>query len=189
MKYTLLFSFLFATAIGSAQVTTTVIQSEPSSISDGPTSEVHWNIANTIALGSVEVGYEYFLDGHQSIGADVLINDVYNYSIGRQAKDFDTNSFQLSYNYYTSPDNNNSEWMITPFLKFRTGEYQKTASDPIIDMSAFILGIGGGYKWNLNDKFVFGPQISVARNFSQEVLDEFNVAVEFNAAFVVGYRF
>ncbi|MEM9687776.1 MAG: DUF3575 domain-containing protein, partial [Bacteroidota bacterium] len=58
--------------------------------------EVKWNIINTIVLASVEVGYEYFIDGNQSVGADVLINDVFNFSIGREAKDFDTHSFQLA---------------------------------------------------------------------------------------------
>ena len=149
--------------------------------------EVKWNIANTIIFASVEVGYEYFLDEHQSVGAEMMFNDTYNLSIGRQVKDFDTNSFQLSYNYYTGASNN--EFVISPFLKFRMGEYQQTATDPVIDMDSFILGVGLGYKWNLNDKFVFGPYATIGRNFSEEVNDEFNVAVEFHAGFGIGYRF
>ncbi|HEY0046365.1 MAG TPA: DUF3575 domain-containing protein [Flavobacterium sp.] len=154
-----------------------------------PQHEVKWNIANTIIFASFEVGYEYFLDGHQSVGAEFLINDVYNFSIGREVKDFDTNSFQLTYNYYTGAEANGSGFVISPMIKFRTGEYQKTDADPVVDMNSFILGIGGGYKWNLNNKFVFGPYINIGRNFSDEVNDEFNIAVEFNAGFLVGYRF
>ncbi len=154
-----------------------------------PKNEVKWNIANTIILGTVEIGYEYFLDGNQSVGAELLINDAFNYSIGRQAKDFDTNSFQISYNYYTSSAGNASGFVITPLMKFRFGNYQKTANDPKVDMNSFILGIGGGYKWNLGDKFVFGPYASIGRNFSQEVNDEFNTPVEFHAGFGIGYRF
>jgi hypothetical protein len=153
----------------------------------GPKNEIKWNIGNTIALGSVEVGYEYFLDDHQSVGAEVFINDVYNFSVGRQVKDFNTNSFAVSYNYYTGT--NDKDFVISPFIKVRTGDYQKTSNDPVIDMDSFILGIGGGYKWNLNDKFVFGPYFTVARNFSGEINDEFDTPLEFTLGFGVGYRF
>ncbi|RTY95833.1 DUF3575 domain-containing protein [Flavobacterium sp. GT3R68] len=153
-----------------------------------PRNEVKWNITNTIVFGSVEVGYEYFLDGNQSLGVELLINDVYNFSIGREYKDFETNSVQFTYNYYTGSENNGSGFYISPLLKYRFGEYQKTPTEPIISMDSFILGIGGGYKWNLSNKFVFGPYINIARDFSQEVTDEFT-AVEINAGFSVGYRF
>lgn len=158
-----------------------------SNLAAQPKHEIKWNIGNTIILGSVEVGYEYLLDEHQSFGAELFINDSYNLSVGRQVKDFDTNSFQLSYNYYTGA--NNKEFVISPFVKFRTGEYQKTSLDPVIDMDSFILGIGAGYKWNMNDKFVFGPYFTVGRNFSDEINDEFDTPVEFTLGFGVGYRF
>ncbi len=155
----------------------------------GKHHEVKWNIASTIFLGSVEVGYEYLIDGNQSVGVEILINDSYNFGIGRDAEDFNTNSFLINYNYYTGADNNNSGFVISPMVKFRTGNYQKSKLDPKIDMDSFILGIGGGYKWNFSDKFVFGPYATIGRNFSSEVNDEFNTAIEFNAGFGVGYRF
>lgn len=151
--------------------------------------EVKWNIINTIVLASVEVGYEYFIDGSQSVGADILINDVYNFSIGREIKDFKTSSFQLTYNYYISNADDGSGIMITPLMKYRFGEYQQTEEDPVINMNSFILGIGGGYKWNFNDKFIVAPFANIARNFSSEVNDEFNIAVELNAGINIGYRF
>lgn len=184
MKKIALSFFLFSTAfIAQAQET---IQTSNTGI---PKNEVKLNIANTIAFGSVELGYEYFIDGNQSIGAEFLINDVYNFSIGRQVKDFDTNSIQFTYNYYTGSENNGSGIVISPMLKYRFGEYQKTDSDPKINMNSIILGIGAGYKWNFNNKFVFGPYINIGRNFSKEVNDEFNIAVEFSAGFGAGYRF
>lgn len=149
--------------------------------------EIKWNIGNTIGFASVEVGYEYIFDDNQSVGAEFLINDVYNMSIGRQVKDFSTNSFQLSYNYYISGRNNSL--VISPLLKFRTGTYQKTESDPEINMDSFILGLQAGYKWIFNDKFTLGPYASIGRNFSDEVNDEFNGAVEFHAGFGLGFRF
>lgn len=151
--------------------------------------EIKWNIASTIFLGSVEFGYEYLIDGNQSVGVEILINDSYNFGIGREAKDFDTNSFLINYNYYLGAEKNNSGIIISPMIKFRTGTYQKSELDPEIDMDSFILGIGGGYKWNYSNKFVFGPFATIGRNFSSEVNDEFNTAIEFNAGFSVGYRF
>lgn len=154
-----------------------------------PKNEVKWNIGNTIAFGSIELGYEYFMDGNQSVGAEILINDSYNYAISRQYKDFDTHSFQLTYNYYTGSENNNSGLVLSPLLKYRFGTYQENEAAPKINMNSLILGIGVGYKWNFNDKFVFGPYLNIGRNFSEKVNDEFSIAVEFNAGIGIGYRF
>lgn len=151
--------------------------------------EIKWNIASTIFLGSVEIGYEYLIDGNQSVGAEILINDSYNFGIGRDVNDFNTNSFLINYNYYTGAEKNNSGFVISPMIKYRSGNYQKSSLDPKINMDSFILGIGGGYKWNYSDKFVFGPYATIGRNFSSEVNDEFNTAIEFNAGFSIGYRF
>lgn len=176
-KYFLLLIFISSSFIASAQS------------KGGSQHEIKWNIASTIFLGSIEFGYEYLIDGNQSIGAEILINDSYNFAIGRDAKDFNTNSFLINYNYYTGAEKNNSGFVISPMIKFRTGTYQKSDIDPEIDMDSFILGIGGGYKWNYSDKFVFGPYATVGRNFSSKVNDEFNTAIEFNAGFSIGYRF
>lgn len=56
-------------------------------------SEVKFNIANVIAIESVEIGYEYFLDDNQSIGAELHINDRFSYNTEKKGKKFDTNSF------------------------------------------------------------------------------------------------
>ena len=149
--------------------------------------QVHWNIANTIAFASVEFGYQYFIDDHQSVGVDFLINDTYNMSFGREAKDFETNSYQLSYNYYTGEAQD--EWVISPFVKMRAGEYQKHEGAPIVNMDSFILGAGAAYIWNLNDTFVFGPTASIGRNFSEDVNDEFKSGVEFHLGARIGFRF
>ncbi|MBD3582042.1 DUF3575 domain-containing protein [Flavobacterium selenitireducens] len=149
--------------------------------------EIKWNIGNTILHASAEIGYEYLIDNHQSIGSEFLINDVYNLRIGRQATDFDTHSFKIAYSYYTG--DRNDAFQISPFIQVRTGDYQKYEDSPKVDMDSFIVGIGGGYKWNINDKFVFGPYFTVGRNFSEEVNDEFNTPVEIGVGFGIGYRF
>ena len=153
-----------------------------------PQHEVRFNILNVIALGSVEVGYEYYLDHHQSIGLDVLINDTYNMSIGRQVEDFNTNSMQLSYNYNISRRDDGSGFIVSPLMKFRFGDYQETSDSPKIDMDSFIIGLGGGYKWSFNNRFVMGPFANIGRNFSEEVTDEFT-KIEFSAGFNIGYKF
>ena len=152
-------------------------------------NEVKWNIGNTIAFGSIELGYEYFMDGNESLGAEILINDSFNYAVSRQYKDFDTHSFQLTYNYYTGSEGNNSGLVLSPLLKYRFGSYQENEAAAKINMNSLILGIGVGYKWNFSDKFVFGPYLNIGRNFSEKVNDEFSIPVEFNAGIGIGYRF
>lgn len=151
-------------------------------------SEIKWNPVNTIAFGAVELGYEYFFDDSQSVGVELHINDVFNWAVNRQAKDFKTTSVVASYNFYTGSDQG-SGIMISPQIKFRGGNYQETSDSPEIDMNSFLLGIGAGYKWNLNGSFVFGPYGMIGRNFSEEIRDEFGTPVEFSVGFSVGYRF
>jgi len=158
-------------------------------------NEIKLNIANTIAIASVEFGYERFLDYHQSVEGVILINDRINYHSESGSRDFQTNSFKLGYNYYFGEEYAASGLYVNPFLKYRTGEFSEeveTASNNnarvSTDMNSFIIGIGGGFKWNFNDTFVLGPFINVGRNFSDEVKDRFS-AIEFNAGFNIGYRF
>ncbi|MFV8225431.1 DUF3575 domain-containing protein [Christiangramia aquimixticola] len=150
-------------------------------------NEIKLNIANTIAIASVEFGYERFIDDHQSIEGSVLINDRINYHSESGSRKFDTNSFKIGYNYYFGEDYAASGLYVNPFFKYRSGEFKEDGVDPV-DMNTIIIGLGSGYKWNFNDTFVLGPFINVGRNFSEEVRDRFS-AVEFNAGFNIGYRF
>ncbi|CAL68343.1 autotransporter outer membrane beta-barrel domain-containing protein [Christiangramia forsetii] len=160
-------------------------------------NEVKFNIANTIAIASVELGYERFIDDHQSLEGVLLINDRINYHSEKGSREFSTQSYKLGYNYYFGEDSPASGLYANPFLKYRTGEFSEDAPDAlepefsgdiITDMNTFMIGLGGGYKWNFNNTFVLGPFINIARNFSEEVKDRFS-AIEFNAGFNVGYRF
>lgn len=160
-------------------------------------NEVKLNIANTIAIASVEFGYERFLGYNQSLEATILLNDRINYHSEKGSRDFETNSFKLGYNYYFGEEYEASGLYVNPFLKYRSGEFSEETPDAvepgfagptITDMNSFIIGIGSGYKWNFNDTFVLGPFINVGRNFSDEVKDRFS-AIEFNAGFNIGYRF
>lgn len=161
-------------------------------------NEIKINIANTIAIASVEFGYERFLDYHQSLEGVVLFNDRMNYHSEKGSRKFSTTSFKLGYNYYFGEDEAGSGLNINPFVKLRSGEFSENESisdgtsttqvEVITDMNSFIIGLGAGYKWNFNDTFVLGPFFNVGRNFSDEVKDRFS-AIEFNAGFNIGYRF
>ncbi len=151
-------------------------------------SEVKFNIANVIAIASVEVGYEYFLDDNQSIGAEIHINDRFSYVEETNEKKFNTNSFLVNYNYYFNPEDKGSFYAY-PFVKYRFGDHEDARVNEVdTDMNSFIMGLGVGYKWAWNDKFAIAPYVSIARNFSEEVNDRF-MAIEPNAGVSVGYRF
>ncbi|MDT0685318.1 DUF3575 domain-containing protein [Autumnicola psychrophila] len=157
-------------------------------------NEIKLNIGNTIAIASVEVGYEFFLDYNQSIDAQILFNDRMNYHSEKNSRQFNTTSFMLGYNFYFGTESAGSGLYVNPFAKLRTGEFSEVVQvedddvRQVTDMDAFIIGIGGGYKWNFNDTFVLGPYANIGRNFSNEVKERFS-ALEFNAGFSVGYRF
>ncbi|HLW21015.1 MAG TPA: hypothetical protein VKX33_11845 [Cyclobacteriaceae bacterium] len=157
--------------------------------------EVKLNILNTIALGSVEVGYEYFTDSSQtqSIGVEFLINDRFGFNPqGKNGREFKTNSYALSYNFYfVQDDYDPSSFYISPFLKYRVGDFIELDENSLLrttDMNSAIIGIGAGYKWVYNGQLALGPYVSIARGFSKEVAERFS-AVELNGGFSIGYRF
>lgn len=151
-------------------------------------NEIKLNILNTIVQGSVEIGYEYFVDRDQSIGVEYLINDRFGYkSQGEDGRDFQTNSLQVSYNFYFINDVDPASLYVYPFLKYRYGEFFE-AGNPTVNMNSGMIGIGVGYKWVHNDKFAIAPYANVARGFSEEVKNRFS-AVELNAGVSIGYRF
>lgn len=158
-------------------------------------NEIKLNILNTIALGSVEVGYEYFIDSSQaqSIGVEFLINDRFGFSPqGTKGREFQTNSYALSYNFYfIQNEEDPSSFYISPFLKYRAGEFfdlDENSMLRVTDMNSAMIGIGAGYKWVFSGQLVLGPYVSVARGFSKEVADRFS-AIELNGGFSIGYRF
>src|SRR5690606_19038508 len=107
-------------------------------------SEVKFNVLNTIAIASVEVGYEYFLDDNQSMGAEVHINDRFSYADENDRKEFDTNSVLVNYNYYFNPENTGTFYAY-PFVKYRFGEHKDEVKGNI-DRDRLILWLGVRYK-------------------------------------------
>lgn len=103
-------------------------------------------------------------------------------------RDFSATSVLVSYNFYFAGDESGKMY-ISPFFKYRFGEYREVLDNTIsiTNMNSGYIGLIGGYRWNYNN-FAFGPFASVARGFSAEVADKFSY-VEFKAGFNVGYRF
>lgn len=157
-------------------------------------NEVKVNFLNTITIASVEIGYERFFGNDQSVGFEIFINDRFSYAQETQGRKFETNSFALSYNFYFSGKNNSSGYYLSPFFKYRFGDYVKNEDIGGIltkvsyDISSPIVGLGIGYKWLWNEKLTVGVGGTLGRNFSKDVQDLF-VAVEPNANITVGYRF
>ncbi|GGZ35999.1 hypothetical protein GCM10007049_31610 [Echinicola pacifica] len=169
-----------------------MFHAQAQSDSDFNRNEIKLNIMNTILQGSVEIGYERFIDADQSVGVEYLINDRFGYNSQKKNKEFNTSSLLVSYNFYFTQSNMGSGRLyVYPFFKYRFGDFTEPADGGgviITDMNSAMLGIGGGYKWVQNDKFAIAPYINIARGFSGEVQDRFS-AIELNAGLSVGYRF
>jgi len=152
-------------------------------------NEVKLNFLNLILLGSFEVGYERFLSESHSLDFQLHINDRFGYNSQNDGKTYKTNAVQTGMNFYFG-NKPNGRFMLYPFLKFRFGDFEEPATEGVTttDMTAFILGVGVGYKWEVSEHFAFGPYASIARNFSEEVSNRFS-SIEPNAGFSLGYRF
>jgi|SRR5690625_1273341 len=159
-----------------------------------PRHEINLNLVNTLIIGSVEVGYNYFIDYDQSIGLKALVNDRRNFRPERSGSKYSTHALQLNYSYYFGKENPGSGVYVQPMMKFRIGDFKEKYSSSSgsyaqkTNMNAFIIGIGGGYIWNISNSFVFGPYFNIGRNFSKPVKERFSAA-EIYAGFDIGYRF
>lgn len=155
---------------------------------ENPRGEVRWNFLNTIVIGSVEVGYEQFLNDDQSIGVEIHVNDRFGYRSEGSGRTFSASSALASYNFYFH-SNTPGRIYVSPFFKYRFGEFRENIDGvvAVTNLNCAYLGVMGGYKWNFNN-FAFGPFVSVARGFSPEVNARFQ-SIEVKAGFNVGYRF
>lgn len=189
MKKYLLF-FVLSAAISLSANSQQVISSSGTSNPNVGTfdNEIKLNFLNLILMGSFEVGYERFLSDNHSLDFQLHINDRFGYNSEKEGT-FKTNSIQSAMNFYFG-NKPNGRFHVYPFLKFRFGDYEEMGmgANFTTDMTAFILGAGAGYKWEVSEHFAFGPYASIARNFSESVTDKFS-AVEVNGGFSLGYRF
>ena len=148
-------------------------------------NEVKLNILNVIVRPSIELGYEYYLDDNQSVDAELMFLDRFSYWPKKGGK-FSATSFKVGYNYYFD-SSDAVGFYINPFLKTRFGKYKKDGEEDK-NLNAFIIGVGVGYTWVFNSKFVVAPYANIARGFNNEVNKEY-WAVEPNAGVRLGFRF
>jgi hypothetical protein len=181
-------SISFILMIASAALSQNIISSSGNSTGDF-SNEVKVNFLNLIALASIEVGYEKFLSENHSLDIQLHINDRFGYNSQSGDDDYKTNSVQAAMNFYFG-NNKNGRTYIYPLAKLRFGNFEEVKDGGLVvtNMNAFIIGLGGGYKWEFSDSFAFGPYVSIARGFSSEVSDRF-AAIEVNGGFSLGYRF
>jgi secreted protein len=151
-------------------------------------NEVKLNILNVIVRPSIELGYEYYLDDNQSVDAELMLLDKFSYWPKRSNK-FSATSFKVGYNYYFD-SSDAVGFYLNPFLKTRFGKFteEKDGADVETKLNAFIIGVGVGYTWVFNSKFVVAPYANLGRNFSKPVNERF-WAVEPNAGVRLGFRF
>ena len=151
-------------------------------------NEVKLNILNVIVRPSIELGYEYYLDDNQSVDAELMFLDRFSYWSKNGGK-FSATSFKVGYNYYFD-SSDAVGFYINPFLKTRFGKFteEKDGVDVETKLNAFIIGVGVGYTWVFNSKFVVAPYANIGRNFSKPVNERF-WAVEPNAGVRLGFRF
>jgi len=154
-------------------------------------NEIKVNFLNLILFGTLEVGYERYLSDDHSIEFKGFINDRFSFNSEGKGKKYKTNSVQASMNFYFGK-NPNGRFFLFPLAKVRFGDFEEPSNDgsgfKTTNMTAFILGVGGGFKWELSKNFGFGPYLGVGRNFSEDVAERFT-GIEFNAGFNLGYRF
>ena len=151
-------------------------------------NEVKLNILNVIVRPSIELGYEYYLDDNQSVDAELMFLDRFSYWPKKGGK-FSATSFKVGYNYYFD-SSDAVGFYINPFLNTRFGKFtdEKGGGDVETKLNAFIIGVGVGYTWVFNSKFVVAPYANLGRNFSKPVNERF-WAVEPNAGVRLGFRF
>jgi len=148
-------------------------------------NEVKLNILNVIVRPSIELGYEYYLDDNQSVDAELMFLDRFSYWSKNGGK-FSATSFKVGYNYYFD-SSDAVGFYINPFLKTRFGKYTKDGEEDR-NLNAFIIGVGVGYTWVFNSKFVVAPYANIGRGFNNEVNKKY-MAVEPNAGVRLGFRF
>jgi hypothetical protein len=166
-----------------------------------PKNELKYNIANTLAIASVEVGYERLVTYDGGIELELHFNDRINYHSEEGSREFKTHSVKLGYNYYFGTNNPGSGFFINPFVKYRFGDFEETTTPElgttndtppnevvvVTDMSGFIVGIGAGYKWNFSNSFVVSLYGNIGRNFNEQVQERFTT-IEFYGGLGIGYR-
>jgi len=155
--------------------------------SDFRQHQVNLNILNVIWLASVELGYEHYIAPNQSIEGTIFFNDRFSVFPKKSGEKYKATSIQIGYNYYFEEDGGTGLY-VNPFIKQRFGTFSEDGVKTRLD--SFILGVGAGYQWNLDDIFIIAPFANIARNFGKQVNENKKFwAIEPNFGIKIGYKF
>lgn len=167
------------------------------------TGEIKSNLFDLVVGSSINVGYEYFLKGNQSLQVDVTAFDTFSYLDAGYMEKNNLFSLQASYNIYFSKSKNHHGFVFYPFAKIRTGtqeieEYwfydtttgNSSTSTREFDLSGFEIGFGLGHKWLFNDRISLGVGSQLGRNLTSnnEFRDNYS-DLNFKANVTLGVRF
>jgi hypothetical protein len=167
------------------------------------TGELKTNLFDLVVGSSVNLGYEYFFKGNQSLQLDATAFDTYSYIDAGYMENNNLFSVQASYNIYFSKSKEHHGFVFYPFAKYRTGTQEvddlwfynsatgiSSVSTRDFDLSGFEVGFGLGHKWLFNDKISLGVGSQLGRNLNsdREFRDNYS-ALNFKANVTLGVRF
>jgi len=127
-----------------------------------------------------------YISENQSIEGELFFNDRFSVIPKGNGK-YSATSVKLGYNYYFEEDGGTGLY-VNPFIKQRFGTFSEDGVKTRLD--SFILGVGAGYQWNLDDTFIIAPFANIARNFGKQVNENKKFwAIEPNFGIKIGYKF
>jgi hypothetical protein len=167
------------------------------------TGELKTNLFDLVVGSSVNLGYEYFFKGNQSLQLDATAFDTYSYIDAGYMENNNLFSVQASYNIYFSKSKEHHGFVFYPFAKYRTGTQEvddlwfynsatgiSSVSTRDFDLSGFEVGFGLGHKWLFNDKISLGVGSQLGRNLNSDREFQNNYsALNFKANVTLGVRF
>lgn len=168
--------------------------------------ELKTNLFDLVVGKTVNIGYEHYLKGNQSVQLDLNLFDTYSYLDASYMEKNDLHSLQASYNIYFSNKKNHHGFMFYPFLKIRTGHqeiegydysyYDDVAMQYIYvnrtekyDLSGFEAGFGLGHKWVFNNRISLFAGSQIGRDFSGNRISDYYSDIDFKAFITLGFKF
>lgn len=161
------------------------------------TGEIKTNLFDLVVAKTVNVGYEHYLKGNQSLQLDVNLFDNYSYYDVSDLKSNNLFSVQASYNIYFSKTKAYNGFVFYPLIKYRTGTqefdynfyYDNSVSNKK-DLSGLEVGFGLGHKWMFNDRISLGIGSQIGRNLSNDKkFSDYYSDIDFRANVTIGVRF
>ena len=151
----------------------------------------------------MNVGYEHFLKGNQSLQLDATAFDTFSYLDAGYMEKNNLFSLQASYNIYFSKNKAHHGFVFYPFAKFRTGTQEVEgysfsddgngnwiSQSRSFDLSGFELGFGLGHKWLFNNRISLAVGSQLGRNLTSDSEFRNNYSdLNFKAHVTLGVRF